>query len=110
MNTASLSKVDKHVRLLEGLGRIHRSKLNDMEESKRWYRAAASMMSAAASTGAPEPNRPEHQKYVDLLLTLAQLYELKLEDPEAAVPWLQKAARHGHTYAQKRLTDKGLRW
>ena len=107
---ANLSKVNKHISLLKNLGHLHRSKLNDIAESKRWYRDAANVMSAVATTGAPGSGQPHHKDHLDLLLDLAGLYEHALEDPEAAVPWLQKAARQGHAYAQQKLTEKGLKW
>jgi TPR repeat protein len=107
---APVSSVRVHLDLLDRLGGIHRSALNDLEQSKRWHRAAADLMSAVARSGAPGPDHPNHWKFRALLNDLVLLHTHALQDPDAALPWLQMAARHGDFDARKTLTERGLRW
>jgi hypothetical protein len=107
---SAANAVEAHVSLLQDLGDFHRRWLSDTEESKRWYRAAAKVMTSAATNGAPGPGQPTHQAYLMLVMDLANLHLRALEDEEAAAPWLQIAARAGHTGAQATLTHLGRRW
>ena len=103
------SGVKFHVDVLEKLGSFYRK--DNIGESRRWFRAAAKVMAACATNGAPRPGQPGYSTdYQDLLNRLGRIYLDYLEDEEAAVPWLQSSARTGDKYAQKRLTDMGRTW
>ncbi len=102
--------IQAHVSLLQDLGDFYRRTIGDAAESKRWFRAAADVMTAVATTGAPGPGQPTHRAYLTLVTDLADLHRLALEDEEAAIPWLQIAARAGHAGAQAQLTRMGRRW
>lgn len=102
--------VESHVSLLQDLGHYHRRWLDDRNEAARWFRGAADVMTAAATNGAPGPEHQAYRAYLRLVMNLADLYLLALEDESAAVPWLQIAARAGETRAQEMLTRLGRRW
>jgi len=102
--------VEPHVGVLKELGDFHRGQAGNTEESRRWFRAAADVMAAAATSGAPGPGQPTYRAYLMLVNDLAYLHLVPLEDEAAAVPWLQIAARAGDTGAQATLTRLGRRW
>jgi hypothetical protein len=102
--------IDAHVSLLQDLGDFYRRSVGDAEESKRWFGAAADVMAAVATSGVPGPGQPTYPAYVLLVMDLARIHLHALEDKEAAVPWLQIAARAGDTGAQATLTQLGRRW
>lgn len=105
------SGIEWHVRVLEELGCIYRSYIENTDESKRWFRAATEVMAACATNGVPEPGQDmQYRRYQGLLSDLVSLYMSAIEDKEAAVPWLQLSARTGDRYAQKTLTDMGKTW
>ena len=66
-------------------------------------------MASAATSGAPQPGQETYQAYVMLVMNLANTYLLALEDVEAAVPWLQIAARSGDASALAALARLGRR-
>jgi len=101
--------VEPHVDVLKELGHVHRQ-AGDLEASRRWFRAAADVMAAAATSGTPGPDQPTYKAYLMLVNDLAHLYRVALEDEESAVPWLQIAARAGDSGAQATLTRLGRRW
>jgi len=81
------------VLVLENIGHLYRGGLENAAEASRWYQTAADVMGAAASNGVPAANDPSHDAYLMLLNRVASQYLYALEDQEAAVPWLQTAAR-----------------
>lgn len=99
-----------HVLVLENIGHVYRANLKDIDEANHWYRAAAEVKGTVLSNGVPAPGDPTHEHYLMLLNELASFYQWALEDQEAAIPWLQTAARAGDTSAQEELTRMGISW
>jgi hypothetical protein len=102
--------IEAHVSVLKDLGDIYRRSVGDAEESRHWFRAAADVMTAVATNGVPDPGQPTYQAYVMLVMDLAWIHLHALENKDAAVPWLQIAARAGNAGAQAELTSLGRRW
>ena len=99
-----------HVLVLENIGHIYRAELEDIAEANRWFRAAAEVKGTSLRNGVPAPSDPTHEYYLMTLNSLASFYQYALEDQEAAIPWLQTAARAGDTRAQEQLTRMGISW
>jgi tetratricopeptide (TPR) repeat protein len=102
--------VESYVDMLKHIGAFYHMQLNNIEESKRWYRQAVKVMTTCATNGAPEPGDAAFRDYKMLLNQLVNINRVILEDNEAAVPWLKILAKNGDESAQKILTDLGLRW
>lgn len=99
-----------YVLVLENIGFVFRSNLEDIAEANRWFRAAAEVKGTALSNGIPAPGDPTHEHYLRLLNDLASFQQWALEDQESAIPWLQTAARAGDTSAREELTRMGISW
>ena len=102
--------IEWHILVLENIGFVYRSNLENIAEANRWFRAAAELKGTVLSNGIPSPGDPTHEQYLMLLNELASFYQWALEDQEAAIPWLQTAARAGDTSAQEELTRMGVSW
>ncbi len=107
----SMSGVRFHVDVLKELGYTQRGHLENVDECKRWFHAAANVMAGCATRGVPDAGQnTEYTQYKTMLRDLAVLHSMFIGDKEGAVPWLQRAARAGDKYAQKQLTDMGRSW
>jgi hypothetical protein len=102
--------IESYVSLLKEIGSFYRIHFKNMEESKRWYRRAAKVMTTCATKGAPKPGDAAFRNYKMLLNSLVIIQSRILKDNKAAVPWLQILAKSGDKSAQKTLADMGLSW
>ncbi|MCP4153344.1 MAG: hypothetical protein GY757_36780 [bacterium] len=107
-NTYSASPDGRaYVKLLKELGGIYRYELKNIEESKRWYRAAAKVLADCATRRTPKPGHAKYYFYQSILRDLVAIHRDELKDDAAAVPWLKALAKTGNKRAQKTLTEMG---
>lgn len=102
--------VEGHVRLLNWIRMLYATRLKDPAEAQRWAQAAADLMNEIARSGPPASDDPFFNLYLRFLVDLAIFMKGNIGDEDAAIHWLQAAARLGSDLAQKLLTERELSW